>query len=244
MAIQLVSSQQLAVNHGVKVMVYSRSGVGKTVLTATCPAPVLISAESGLLSLSKANLERMFGVGNPSICYNIPVIQVKTIEDLIEAELWCRTSKEAQQFQTVALDSATEIAEVVLSNAKKQVKDPRQAYGELLDKMNTTLRAFRDLQGKHVYMAAKEERSKDEATNATLGMPMMPGSKLGGQVPYLFDEVFHLGIGKDNQGQKFRYLRTQPDLLNDAKDRSGALNEIEAPHLGQIFAKIAGSNNG
>ncbi|AIM40603.1 ATPase [Vibrio phage VpKK5] len=243
MAIQLVSSQQLSVNHGVKCMVYARAGTGKTVLTATCPSPVLISAESGLLSLSKANLERMFGVGNPSICYNIPVIEVKTIEDLIEAELWCRTSHEARQFQTIALDSATEIAEVVLANAKKQVKDPRQAYGELIDKMNTTLKAFRDIKGKNVYMSAKEERAKDEQSGMTLGMPMMPGSKLGGQVPYLFDEVFHLGIGKDNEGNKFRYLRTQPDMMNDAKDRSGALNEIEVPHLGQIFAKIAGSNS-
>lgn len=242
MAIKLVAASSLAAIHGVKCLVYGRAGFGKTSLTATAPAPVLISAESGLLSLAKENIERMYGVGTQGISYEIPVIEITTIQDLIEAEVWARTSPEAQQFQTICLDSLTEIAEKVLSNAKGQVKDPRQAYGELIEKMTSTVKAFRDLKGKHVYMSAKEERSKDEATGVTLAGPAMPGSKLGQQLPYLFDEVFHLGKAKDPASQQdYRYIRTQPDFNYDAKDRSGALAELETPHLGYIFSKIMGS---
>jgi Cdc6-like AAA superfamily ATPase len=36
---------------GINCLVYGRAGVGKTMLTATAPKPLLISAEAGLLSL-------------------------------------------------------------------------------------------------------------------------------------------------------------------------------------------------
>lgn len=239
MAVQLKSSAQLAAVHGVKCLVYGRAGLGKTMLTCTAPRPMLISAESGLLSLKPENIVRVFGANNQYISYDIPVWEINTIQDLIAAEVWARTSAEARNYDTICLDSITEIGEKVLSNAKSQVKDPRQAYGELIEKMTTTIKAFRELQGKHVYMSAKEERVKDESTGSTLAGPAMPGQKLGPQLPYLFDEVFNLNKGKDTQTQQeFRYLRTQPDFNYDAKDRSGALAVIEQPHLGYIFSKI------
>lgn len=237
MAIILKSSAALAVANGIKALIYANAGTGKTMLSATAPKPVVISAESGLLSLSKGNIERVFGIGTPGINYDMPVIEINNLDDLIAAELWCHTAA-AAQFDTVILDSITEIAEKVLSNAKGQVKDPRQAYGELIEKMTTVVKQFRDLQGKNVIMFAKEERQKDEQLNAMMFMPSMPGSKLGGQLPYLFDEVFHLGIGKEPDGSTYRYLRTQPDFTHTAKDRSGALNELEIPNLTTIITKI------
>lgn len=244
MAIALQSSNQLAQVHGVKILTYARSGMGKTVLCSTAPNPVIISAEAGLLSLKRQNLERLFGFGNPSITYDMPVIQVNTIEQLIEAELWARTSNEARQFQTVCVDSISEIAEVVLAKAKKDAKDPRQAYGVLLDKIIMVIKAFRDLPGKHVLMLAKEEQIKDGDTGVILRGPAMPGAKAGPAAPYLFDEVFNLNKAKDAQsGMEYRYLRTQPDLKYDAKDRSGALAVIEQPHIGYIIDKILRDGN-
>ena len=239
MAVVLQSSNQLAREHGIKALIYSRSGIGKTSLVATAPRPVMLSAESGLLSLKKENIERLHGVNTPGISYDIAVIQIKTIEDLVAAEVWARTSAEAKQFESICIDSITEIAEVILTNAKKTVKDPRQAYGELLDKALMVIKAFRDLKGKHVVTLAKEERAKDESTGVILAGPSMPGAKLGPALPYLFDEVFNLNMAKDPaDGSMYRYLRTQPDLKYDAKDRSGTLLEIEPPNLGYIFNKI------
>lgn len=226
---------------GVKCLVYGDSGVGKTVLNATMPAPLLISAESGALSLRQANLERLYGVGNPFICYNMPIIEVKTVEDLTEAYNWCANSREAAQFLSIGMDSISEIGEVVLNNAKRQVKDPRQAYGELIEKMETTIRLFRDLPGKNVLVSAKMEPLKDELTGAVKYGPAMPGAKLAGKLPYFFDEVFRLGVNKTPQGESYRFLQTQPDLQFQAKDRSGALAPMEASILSAIFAKILGA---
>lgn len=226
MALKFTTTDAASAVHGIKVLVYGRSGMGKTTLCATAPNTVILSAESGLLALRK---------------FSIPVIEIASVDDLTEAHRWAQNSHEAKQFQTISLDSVTEIAEVVLANAKRQVKDPRQAYGELLEKMLLTIKGFRDLPGFHVYMAAKMEPMKDEMTGTVKYGPSMPGSKLGPQLPYLFDEVFRLGINKTPQGQEYRFLQTQPDLQYEAKDRSGSLDAIEPPDLTHVFNKIIGA---
>lgn len=241
MAIQLESSNMLAVANGVKMSIYGRSGMGKTMLSCTAPAPLIISAERGLLSLKKENIERVWGVNTPGITYELPVIQIETIDDLIEAEAYCRTNPQAQQFQTIIVDSVSEVAEKVLAHAKKGAKDPRQAYGVMLERMLEVIKSFRDLDGKHVVLLFKEERNKDEGTGLTLAGPSVPGQKLGPASPYLTDEVFQLFSGRNPDQSSYRALRTQPDFSADAKDRSGALDEIEFPHIGSVINKILGS---
>lgn len=238
MTIAFSTTTQMAATNGVKLLVYAQAGEGKTSLCATAPAPLIISAEAGLLSLSKQNIERMYGVGTPGISYDMPVINISKVEDLVEAYDWCRDFAVKQGFQTICLDSISEIAEVVLNNAKRQVKDPRQAYGELIEKMTTTIRAFRDLPGVNVYMTSKMAPSTDDAGVTKRG-PGMPGKTLANDLPYFFDEVFRLCTAKDDKGVSFRYLQTQPDLQYIAKDRSGALHPSEHPNLAYIFAKIA-----
>lgn len=238
MALDWTTSSRSQITGGVKLLVYANSGYGKTALCATAPAPIILSAESGLLVLNRKNLEKLYGVGNPSITYDIPVIVIKTVNDLTDALQWLTTNPAAAQFKTVCLDSISEIAEQVLNNAKRQVKDPRQAYGELIEKMETTIRAFRDIPGKHVYMAAKQEPMKDEMSGVISYGPSMPGAKLGQKLPYFFDEVLRLGVNKTPQGESYRFFQTVADFQNIAKDRSGALDPMEPPNLAHVFAKI------
>ena len=223
MALRWTTTDKAAASHGVKMMVYGRSGSGKTRLCATAPNPVILSAESGLLSLGE---------------YSIPTIEISSIQDVDEAYRWLTGSKEADQFDTICIDSATEIAEVVLAAAKKSVKDPRQAYGELIDRMVEKIKMFRDISGKHVYAAAKQARLKDDESGRMIYGPSMPGQQLGQNMPYYFDEVFHLDIAATDDGTKYRYLRTQLDYQYDAKDSSGMLDEIERPDLTHIINKI------
>lgn len=221
----LQSSRQLSALHGIKTLVYGGAGVGKTKLTSTAPAPVLISAESGLLSLRE---------------FDIPVWQIYSITDLYAAYNFLSQSAEAKQFATICVDSISEIGEVCLSAAKKRNKDPRQAYGDLIDEMLLLVKGFRDLPNRHVYISAKMEQDKDDMVGTMKYQPFMPGTKLGPALPYLFDEVFHMGVAKDDKGADFRYLRTQPDHQYVAKDRSGALAPFEQPDLNHIFNKILG----
>ena len=226
MALTFSTTDKEATDQGVKVLVYAESGAGKTVLCATAPRPIILSAESGLLSLK---------------AFKIPVIKIVTLADMEEAYNWIKAGKQgASDFKTVCLDSITEMGEVVLANAKKTVKDPRQAYGELIEKITRLIKQFRDLEGKNVYMSAKLDRSKDEISGMTMFGPSMPGQKMGPSMPYLFDEVFNLRVLQTSEGVKYRALITQPDLQYVAKDRSGKLAAIEPPDLAKVFNKIHG----
>lgn len=239
---EFTTTSQAVQDTGVKLLVFGESGYGKTMLAATLPRPLLLSAEAGLLSLTKSNIERVYGAGRADICYDIPTIKISSFEDIQQAFLFITNPANncKEQFDSIALDSLTEIAEQCLNNAKRSVKDPRQAYGELIEKMQTLIRSFRDIPGFNVYMSSKMSRNKDEVTGITAYGPSMPGAKLGPELPYFFDEVFKLAIGKDQQQQEFRYLLTQPDMQNIAKDRSGMLEQMEYPHLGMVINKIKG----
>jgi hypothetical protein len=224
MALQWGTTDQVGLN-GVKVLVYGGPGAGKTRLIATAPRPVIGSAESGLLSLRQ---------------HKIPFALIKTYQDLLEFYQWCAYNAVRNGILTVGLDSVSEIAEQILANEKARVKDPRQAYGELIERVLHVVRLFRDLPGLNVYISAKMEFTKDEM-GRMFYQPSLPGSKLGPALPYFFDEVFHLGLITGQDGKNYEaLLTTTTPQHNSPKDRSGALAAYEAPNLQHIFNKILG----
>lgn len=225
MAIKLTTTRQAAKSNGVKILVYGQAGAGKTVLSATTGGnPLIISAEAGLLSLRDTDLA---------------VAEVQNMEDLKEVyEALKNNHPDYMDFDWICLDSISEIAEVVLNTAKKESKDPRQAYGALSEQMQDLIRGFRDLP-RNVYMSAKMEKQTDQDTGRMLYQPSAPGTKVGQSLPYFFDEVFVLRVEKNaDSGELERWLQTQPDYNYTAKDRSGALDLFECPDLGAIAAKI------
>ena len=214
MAINVKTTGSLSAN-GVKVLVYGQAGAGKTSLIKTLPSPIVLSAEGGLLSIQDADL---------------PFIEIASMTDLQEAYKWLTESDDAKAYKSVALDSISEIAEVVLNAEKKATKDPRQAYGAMQEQMADIIRAFRDLPGRHVYMSAKLEKTQDEM-GRVLYAPSMPGNKTGQALPYFFDEVLALRVEKDAEGVPQRGLMCDSDGLWLAKDRSGRLDSAAAALL-------------
>ena len=221
MAINLKSTGNLAGN-GVKLLVYGAAGAGKTSLIPTLPSPIVLSAEGGLLSIQDAET---------------PYLEITTMAELQEVYKWLAESAEAAQFESVAIDSISEIAEVCLNYEKKVNKDPRAAYGSMQEQMADIIRAFRDLPAKHVLMTAKLEKTQDEM-GRILYAPSMPGNKTGQSLPYFFDEVLALRVEKDADGFAQRALMCDSDGLWLAKDRSGKLESWEAPDLTVIINKI------
>lgn len=217
MAITIQSTKKYNVD-GIKAVVHGVSGVGKTVLCTTAPKPIIISAERGLLSLSKMD---------------IPYIEVHNLKEINEAY---NLLKADNQYQTICLDSISEIADSVITELKKGVNDARQAYGQLSDALGALIRNFRDLKSKHVVFIAKSKRIDDEESGTWQMEPYIPGKALPFQIPYLVDEVFYYDI--DRKGN--RVLCTKSTRKYVAKDRSGMLDEFEKPNLSEIFTKIGG----
>lgn len=222
MAIAVKRTGALGVR-SVKILGYGIAGMGKTRAISTLPTPIALSAEGGLLSIKDAD---------------VPYLEIGSMDDLYEAYAWLTKSDEAKHYESVALDSISEIAEVVLGVEKKvlvngKVRDPRQAYGAMQDRMADLIRAFRDLDGKHVYFSAKLEKSADEL-GAVSYAPSMPGQKFAQTLPYFFDEVFAFR----KEAGHFAIM-TSSDGLWTAKDRSGRLDQWEPPDLGAVIRKIA-----
>jgi phage nucleotide-binding protein len=227
MSIKITTSAQAAQSNGVKALVYGVAGSGKTSLSATFGdiPTVVISCESGLLSIADADL---------------PVIEIKTMNDLSEAYLFLTQNQDGQRFKAIVIDSVSEIAEVLLAEEKKTSKDARAAYGNTSEKMMELLRAFRDVAGRHVLFISKLEKVKDEMNGALMYGPSMPGQRLGQAIPYLVDEVFALRVEKDGEGNVSRWLQTTPDFQWQAKDRSGKLDPFEPTNMDHIIKKISG----
>lgn len=218
----VTTTAQASLDHGVKCLIYGRSGIGKTRICATAPQPIIISAEGGLLSLRDQQ---------------VPAIEIKSLDDLNKAHDYL-TGPAGAHFFTICLDSISEIAEKVLTNAKAGTKDGRMAYGILAEQMWATIRAFRDIKGKCVVMTAKAEYFKDE-NGVTKWNPMMPGKTLTQGLPYFFDEVFAYATFRGAAGEHTS-LQTKADMAYEAKDRSGKLDFFEYPDLRNIFNKIYG----
>jgi|TARA_R110000737_G_scaffold15579_4_gene32247 phage nucleotide-binding protein len=205
----------------IKMLAYGQAGSGKTSLIPTLPAPVILSAEGGLLSISDKE---------------IPFLDISDMDALREAYKWLAESDEAKQFASVAIDSISEIAEVCLGKEKALAKDPRAAYGEMQTTMAEIIRSFRDLP-RHILMTAKLEKAQDEM-GRMLYSPSMPGNKTGQSLPYYFDIVAALRVEKDAEGVTQRAMMLESDGMWQAKDRSGKLSAWEAPNLGEIIKKI------
>lgn len=225
MSIKLTSTHKQS--EYVKILVFGDSGTGKTKLIGTAPKPLIISTESGLLSLADID---------------IPVITAKSLEDIYEIYEYIN-SPDGSEYETICLDSITDLAESMLTNNKAGTKDGRAAYGKLNDDIADVIRAFRDIENKHVYMTAKQARIEDSNTGICKYKPMLPGRTLTQQICYWFDEVLCLRIGEDDDGEQFRYLQSQPSITHEAKDRSGKLDDPELPDLAHIFNKVTLKSN-
>jgi len=221
---RIVSPQKLVQNQGAKILVYGMAGAGKTTLDKTAPGKVLvISAEAGLLSIKDAN--------------NVEAIEVKEASEVMELHNALKSG--ALQYDTVCLDSVSEISEILLTWEKSRSKDPRMAYGNVQESVTNLMRAFRDL-NMHVLFLCKEDVVNDDGV--LRHAPKMVGTKLGESITYFFDEVLALRIiedqDEDGKNVQTRWLQTTYGQGYKAKDRSGKLEAFEKPNITALIEKL------
>ena len=221
---RIVSPADAVQDQGAKILVYGMAGAGKTFLARTAPGKVLvISAEAGLLSFRDAQ--------------NVEAIEVKSAAEVVEVYEALRSGK--LQYDTVCLDSISEISELLLQAEKARHKDARKAYGEVQESVTNVMRAFRDLQ-MHVMFICKEDKVNNDGTFEQA--PKMVGTKLGQSITYFFDEVLALRVIEDTDEEgnpvQARWLQTRIGQGYVAKDRSGKLEAFEEPNLTKLIEKL------
>jgi hypothetical protein len=235
MAIKWVSLEEEveACAKQVKMAVYGFAGAGKTTLIGTLPGTgLLINAEGKLLSLRRV-------VRSRQVRGTVHVVNVRTYADLLEAFKDAKMGAESGQIEWVAIDSASEVAEIILAEEKKNQRDPRKSYGELADRMRAMFVAFRDLPC-HVYMICKAELEQAEGQPAKV-KPSFPGKQVGAALPYLMETLLCLRLVEDPTTKEVtRWLQSVATPTCEARDGSGMLDPMEPADLGAILAKVAG----
>lgn len=215
----LVPVSSLVQRYGVKAILYSGPGMGKTPLVTTAPTPVICFTEPGFLSVRK---------------YNGPAYPAFTYREIKEFWMWAIQSREAQQFQTKCLDSFSQMAEIILAEELSKHKDPRKAYGELSSKMMEIAHWIYFAPNMNALLIAKEGSVDFEGI--TKQRPYFPGQDLNIKIPHLFDSVWRIENFQSAQGLQ-RVIRTRESATAFARDRSGNLAELETPDITHLFTK-------
>lgn len=219
---QLQPASALAKRFGVKAVMFGGPGTGKTPLVQSAPRPVLLVVEPGMMSMRKSNIP-CFEAYTPPL-----------IEDFFN---WVLNSKEASNFDTIGVDSVSQIAEIFLTQELARNKDGRKAYGEMSIRVMQILNKLYFMPQKHIYLIAKQQIADDNGV--TRKRPYFPGQDLNVKVPHLFDEVLHLGLTRiPGVVSEVMAIRCKESYDTMARDRSGNLNEFEQPDLGQLFQKV------
>lgn len=207
-----------AINFGVKAIIYGPAGSGKTPIINTAPRPILLACEPGLLSMRGSNVP------------TYAAFDAKMIDDFFD---WFFKSHETKKFDTLCIDSTTEMAEVYLRQAEKTNKHGLAAYGEMAKCTLKHLQTLYFMREKHTYLIAKQETMSDGVKR-----PYYPGRQMPVEMPHKFDQILHLDIHNvPNVGQvrSFQCGQTM-DVL--ARDRTGMLDLFEQPDFGQIIKKV------
>ena len=221
---RIVSPDSCVNQQGVKILVYGAAGAGKTTLCGTAPGKkLMIDMESGLLSVRDSQ--------------DIDVIQVKEAKEIIEIGEALKNGELV--YDTVCLDSISEMSEILLNFEKARHKDPRMAYGNVQETCTNVMRAYRDL---HMHVVFVSKMEKMNVDNVMQYEPKMVGTKLGQSITYFFDEVLALRVieEQDDAGAivKNRWLQTDVGQGYTAKDRSGKLDGFETPNLTSVIDKL------
>jgi hypothetical protein len=226
----------------INLLVYGNSGVGKTVLCGSAQEvpsmrPVLmIDVEGGSFSLRDFYPE-------------VDVVRVDSWRDM--QTVYDSLYNGEGGYQTVILDSLTEIQKFSMSTIMRSVKkeDPNRdeevpgirEWGKNLWQVRAVVRGFRDLP-MNVLFTALADHERDQRTGLDKSTVGIQGRSRT-EVPGFVDFVVYMYMKFHDESNK-RFLLTQQTEKETAKDRSNKLPKIvEEPTMQQIHDWIYGGYN-
>lgn len=220
------------------MLIYGKSGVGKTVLAASADdvpsmrSVLILDIEGGTMSA---------GERYP----NCDVVRIKSWNQV--AEIYDHLQAGNHKWNTVVVDSLTEaqkfnMSAVLLKRmAEAEEKDKEfdpdvpdmRAWGKNIEQIRRLVRALRDLEMNVIFTALVKEE-KNPRSGVIERMPYLSG-KLAGEVAAFLDIVVYYYMKNLNDENKRMILTAATDEYV-AKDRTGKLPPVlEAPTMAEIM---------
>jgi hypothetical protein len=256
----ITADERLAEVRGVKAAIFGPPGIGKTTLlrTLSSTTSLFFDLEAGDLAIEGLAIDTIrprtwrecrdfavfIGGPNPALRKDQPYS-----EDHYRAI--CQKygdPKVLEKYDTVFIDSITVAGRLCFQWCKGQPEahsdktgkpDIRGAYGLHGREMIAWLTHLQHTRAKNVIFVGILDEKVDDF-NRKVFVPQIDGSKTGLELPGIVDEVLTLTSLPDESGvpQRVFVCQTQNSWGYPAKDRSGRLDLLEPPHLGQLIEKI------
>ncbi len=179
----------------IKAVLYGPPGSGKTTMGATFPDVLILSAESGLLSVRDKALD---------------VWSIDSWEDLEEAFAFLKAG--GHKYKSVVIDSLTECQKKLNEHIVQKFPGKRRDYEDLMsmsdwgysmDRFRRMCRAFRDLPLNVVFIALDQKETTEEES---ITKPALSGKTLSDELMGWVDAgIYCPGPTKDEDGN-VKYL--------------------------------------
>ena len=258
----ITADQRLAEIRGIKGVIFGRSGIGKTSLLWTLmnSTTLFFDLEAGDLAIEGLGVDAIrprtwaecrdfavfIGGPNPALRADQPYSQA-------HFDAVCEKFGDPavlEKYDTVFIDSITVAGRLCFGWCKGQPEahsektgkpDVRGAYGLHGREMIAWLTHLQHTRAKNVWFVGILDEKLDDF-NRKVFQPQIDGSKTGLELPGIVDQVITMAEFKAEDGtlQRGFVCQTLNPWGYPAKDRSGRLDMLEAPHLGRLMEKIRG----
>ena len=259
------ADQRMNEKRGIKGCILGKAGIGKTSLlwTLTAENTLFIDLEAGDLAAMGWQGDTIRPRSWPE-CRDIavflgganPAISGDKLYSLAHYEAVCRKygePKSLDKYDTIFIDSITVAGRLCLQWCKNQPssisektgkEDMRKCYGLHGQEMITWFTHLQHLRNKNIWFACILEEKLDEFNRKIFAM-QIDGAKSANELPGIIDQLITMAeISNDKEGSKRAFINHTINPYGYlAKDRSGALDLIEEPHLGKLMQKIKSGTN-
>jgi hypothetical protein len=258
----ITADQRLSEPRGIKGCIFGKSGIGKTSLlwSLNATTTLFMDLEAGDLAIEGwqgdtirprtwmdcRDFAVFIGGPNPSLrddqAYS-PAHHAAVCQKFGDPAV-------LERYETLFVDSITVAGRLCFQWCKGQPEafsektgkpDVRGAYGLHGREMIAWLTHLQHTRAKNIWFVGILDEKLDDF-NRKVFSPQIDGAKTGLELPGIVDQVITMAeiTGADGQPARTFVCQTLNLFGFPAKDRSGRLDMIEVPHLGQLMAKIHG----
>jgi AAA domain len=253
----ITATERLAERRGVKALIVGPAGVGKTSLLRTLnpDRTLFVDVEAGDLSVLDLPIDTVrtddwatardiaCRIGGPNRSFSPTACYSQAHFESVGGAL-----ETFDKYDVIFVDSITAVSRLSFRWSEQQPesfsertgrKDTRGAYGLHGREMINWLHQLQHTRGKSVIFVAILEKIIDEF-NRVEWQIQLEGGKTGRELPGIVDQIITMQWIDFGDGTPSRaFVCTSPNPWQwPAKDRSGRLDQIEKPRLGELITKL------